>query len=605
MTMDRGRCATAARVAALMLLGSPAFAAVPDPWPMFGRDAAHSGRSSSPRLGPGRLKWKKTVGTAVRGGPALLSGGRIVVGGVDGRVAMFDRDGRLLWAIPFGGSIPGVPLSLSSGRIAVATSDGRYLELAATDGALVRQVDLPGDIATSPVPAPDGTTIVATVDGSLVAVGADGIAWSTNLEGGIYGTPAVGPDGTIYVASSDGNLHAVQAGGTIRWSVRLPQPAASSSPAVTPDGLVVIGSRDGRLYAVDAATGALRRAVAVSPSIVSGSPAVAGNGTIHVGTADGFVAAVTSGGSLAWKVGLGAAVTGAVALAADGTVYAAASDGRLTAIAPDGREAWSVSTGHPIAGSPAVDETGNVVVGDDDGALSVFTSDFEWFVPAAARAAGGNGTFWRTDLTIANAGSTTASVDVTFLDRDVDNSAASPVRIDLLAGRALVLADVAGGLFGRASAAGALRLASAAPRLVVSSRTYTDSLSSGTFGQGIAGRPLSAAIVPGETAEIAGLVENASFRTNLGFVNASPAPVTVRVAFVGQDGDSLGIRTWELPPFAAKQLSRVLLGLGYPSVEGVRASVSLVTGGAIFAYASMVDGTSGDPTTLEAVVPGR
>lgn len=593
------------RVAALVLLGLATTAAAADPWPMFGRDAAHTGRSAAPRLGPGRLRWKKTVGTGVAGGPALLSGGRIAVGGNDGRVALFDRDGRLLWAIPFGGSVPGVPLALPSGRIAVANSDGRYLELAASDGAVIRQVDLPGGVATSPVPAPDGTTIVATVDGALVAVGADGIAWSASLGGGVYGTPAIGPDGTVFAASSDGNLHAVRPGGSVRWTVRLSQPAASSSPAVTPDGLVVIGARDGRLYAIDAATGGLRRAVAVSPSVVSGSPAVAGNGTVHVGTADGFVAAVTSGGSLAWKVSLGAAVTGAVALAADGTCYAATADGRLAAIAPDGREAWSVSTGHRIAGSPAIDGTGNVVVADDDGALSVFTSDFEWYVPAAARAAGGNGTFWRTDLTIANAGSTTASVEVTFLDRDVDNSAASPVRVELLAGRSLVLADVAGGLFGRSSAAGALRLASAEPKLVVSSRTYTDSVSAGTFGQGIPGRPLSAAIVPGETAEIAGLVENASFRTNLGFVNASSAPVTVRVAFVGEDGDSLGIRTWELPPFAAKQVSRVLLALGYPSVEGVRASVSLVTGGAVFAYASMVDGTSGDPTTLEAVVPGR
>ena len=166
-----------------------------------------------------------------------------------------------------------------------------------------------------------------------------------------------------------------------------------------------------------------------------------------------------------------------------------------------------------------------------------------------------------------------------------------------------MLEDVVGGLLGRSTGVGGLEITSPEPRLVVTSRTYNQS-TSGTYGQGIPGFPLASALTAEASGEIAGLVETDAYRTNLGFLNASPSTVSVRADFRDDAGALLGTKSWTLAPYSQTQSNQVLKGVSTSPVPGARATISLQGGGAVFAYASVVDNRTGDPVFLPAVVPG-
>jgi hypothetical protein len=63
------------------------------------------------------------------------------------------------------------------------------------------------------------------------------------------------------------------------------------------------------------------------------------------------------------------------------------------------------------------------------------------------------------------------------------------------------------------------------------------------------------------------LNENQGFRTNAGFVNTGPEPVTVTTELLTADGTSLGTRSYQLPPFGVVQRSRIVTEVGASPIE--------------------------------------
>ena len=223
-----------------------------------------------------------------------------------------------------------------------------------------------------------------------------------------------------------------------------------------------------------------------------------------------------------------------------------------------------------------------------------------YVVAAAAHVPGAAGTNWVTDLVLHNPGTEDAIVDVFFLETGKDNSAAQPSEFTVPAESSVRFPDVLASPFGLGHATGALYIGSDRP-LVVSSRTFNDA-AEGTFGQFIPGPDLSRSLGTSETAILVQLEEAADssrgFRTNFGVANVSGVPIHVVVDGYAADGARLGSVGLDVPAWSHVQINRILSSrLGAPAADDAYLVARTDTEGACwFAYASVVDNRSGDPT---------
>jgi PKD repeat protein len=221
-----------------------------------------------------------------------------------------------------------------------------------------------------------------------------------------------------------------------------------------------------------------------------------------------------------------------------------------------------------------------------------------YFSAAAAKAAGLEDSFWVTDATINNAGDSTATFAFWWLPRDQDNSA--PVQSDpftLGAGMSVVYTDLLGSVFGLGDGAiGAVAVAADSGELLMMTRTYNRS-DAGTFGQGLPAERVDDLIAVGERRRIVFFVENDAYRSNLGLLNGTSAPITIRWERFTPDGRSVDTGSAELPPWGNTQLNQVFSGEA--PVNGAFVDVWTETpGGAFTAYGSLLDNQTSDPTTI-------
>ncbi len=215
-----------------------------------------------------------------------------------------------------------------------------------------------------------------------------------------------------------------------------------------------------------------------------------------------------------------------------------------------------------------------------------------------ARNPGLKGSQWRSDLDLLNTGSATANVQIKFpvVGGVVANTTYVP------AGTQSILNDVVGQL--GASGQGALEINSDQP-LKVTSRTYNQVSSdascypNGTQGQdypALAGRD---GLGAGQSAYLAGLVENAAYRCNIGLVNVGSDLATVLVELYDGAGTKLTEYTvalaegqWaqEVQPFRRKA--------GQTAMDRGYAKIAVLSGSGVFGFASVVDNLTNDPTTV-------
>lgn len=215
-----------------------------------------------------------------------------------------------------------------------------------------------------------------------------------------------------------------------------------------------------------------------------------------------------------------------------------------------------------------------------------------WFVPGAAHSPGAGGANWRTDLILANPGSTEATAFVRFLPAGADNSVLpDPVPLKVPAGGQVVSRDLVGDLLHRAGS-GALLVESSTEELVVTSRTY-DTRSEGTFGTMLPGIREERALPPGETGHLIWAAGSASLRTNVGFAGTTDRPGNVTLEVYGASGQLLGSVTRSLPPYGQAQVNDVLHAVGAAPTAVARVEVTGTC--PLVAFASAIDQQSGDP----------
>ncbi|PWB69546.1 MAG: hypothetical protein C3F15_14900 [Holophagae bacterium] len=282
------------------------------------------------------------------------------------------------------------------------------------------------------------------------------------------------------------------------------------------------------------------------------------------------------------------------------------------AVSPDGVE-WTPYLENPViaaAALPAVvydSEDGIFVMwyGVFDFSIRRATSDccstiFSSFVPAAAYAAGAQGSFFRTDLDLSNASGSAVQYELWWLPRGQDNS--EPIVSDtfsLGAGMSVRYANVLAEVFGlEPDALGALGISSSSPHLLAMSRTYNrpGDGAPGTYGQSMPAIAPDELIRYGERRRILFATEDEEMRTNVGCQNATPATAIIDLELFSAEGTSLATQRMTLPPLGNDQINRIFQGFapinGYVEVWTPRA------GDAFYCYGSVLDNTTSDPTTI-------
>ncbi len=221
------------------------------------------------------------------------------------------------------------------------------------------------------------------------------------------------------------------------------------------------------------------------------------------------------------------------------------------------------------------------------------------WVPVASHNPGRNNSQWRSDLGLLNIGAATANLQVRFHGTDGDASESGYLTAMVPA----IITDVVGQLGG--SGSGALEILSDQP-LVVTARTYNlvasdrDCYPNGTQGQDYPAVLSSGGLVAGQSAFLGGLTENAaSYRCNIGLVNTGTASATVVVELFDGTGTKLTDYTMSLAPAEWKQETQPFLSkAGQTAMDRGFAKVTVQSGWGVFAFASVVDAITNDPTTV-------
>jgi len=191
--------------------------------------------------------------------------------------------------------------------------------------------------------------------------------------------------------------------------------------------------------------------------------------------------------------------------------------------------------------------------------VSVDWTKEAFIIPVVGSLQGGNGTFFRSDVTIANRRSVAQIVSVGFLQRGVNNGSASVQNFSIGANVTSFETDFVGRILGKSGVLGTLlviaRTSSGAIDTVAEidgfSRIWTPQPgSNGTVSQAFESIDIEDNLA---TSYGYGLRQDESFRTNVGLVNLYDTPNTFTVAIVGLRGSNSFTQT--VQPYSMEQPS--------------------------------------------------
>lgn len=235
-------------------------------------------------------------------------------------------------------------------------------------------------------------------------------------------------------------------------------------------------------------------------------------------------------------------------------------------------------------------------------AITTVAGSASLVIPAAGNLQGGNGTHYRTDLTIVNHSTSAARVAVTWIERDVTSTAA-PEFLDIPAETVSVYGDFVGDILLR-TGLGSL--------LLQTVDSAGEPLSTGTIDafariwtlqpgtEGTVSQPmyalrenelLTTASRPGY---IVGMKQNERFRANLGIVNLDRLVGQSYMVYVVGTLNSNSFRV-DVSPFSMRQvaLPDIVFGDFYLVVQPLTGLLNPSGGSTFAAYGSTVDNITG------------
>ncbi|MFZ2493242.1 MAG: CHRD domain-containing protein [Thermoanaerobaculia bacterium] len=217
------------------------------------------------------------------------------------------------------------------------------------------------------------------------------------------------------------------------------------------------------------------------------------------------------------------------------------------------------------------------------------------FIPVVGKVRGQANTNFVTDLRIINEGGSTANVTLDFFTQSAAGHSAptSSKQVTVAPGEQKVLNDVVGVTLGVDGVLGGLRITSD-QNVIASARVINDLRST---GNGTAGFAVDAEAGPGSAGTISFLHQNADFRTNLGYFNPGPAPVTATfTARRASNGAVLGTVTSTIPGYAMVQQAAFGLVSSVAAADQVQDDfyVTWSASAPLFVYGAVTDFKTGD-----------
>lgn len=245
--------------------------------------------------------------------------------------------------------------------------------------------------------------------------------------------------------------------------------------------------------------------------------------------------------------------------------------------------------------------------------LPAFASHYSDFyvIPVGSHTPGAAGTMWMSDIAIHNFQSTPLSVELVFIESGVEtgNNVFPLVTgtvngsTTIPAGGSVLLQDVLNGYRGMSSITGAFLVGADRP-FAVTSRNYSMSPAGDTIGQTVtpSGSFLDNTLYPTDlgtaVAYIPGLINNARFRTNLGFVagNANATPMNVTITMRDGNGASIGSgRSFTIAAGTFMHLQFSSRAVADRTFDVAAAEFRITGGsGAVVPYASVIDNNTAD-----------
>ncbi len=212
-------------------------------------------------------------------------------------------------------------------------------------------------------------------------------------------------------------------------------------------------------------------------------------------------------------------------------------------------------------------------------------------IATVAKARGGYGTNWLTDLVLYNPSDSPRTAGLEYRAAHGTFSAA----VDLAAGETRSIADVVASLFPGAgtNTAGALHVTAAGP-VLLACRTYNQATETRTYGQFVPALGPSGLVASGASGDILQVTHNGDYRTNIGFSDLSGSGAEVQLLLFDESGNRVGNSgVLTVPPGGNLQQSLTALFGGH-LLDAGRVSFQVVSGGPVYGYASVVDNRTGD-----------
>jgi hypothetical protein len=255
--------------------------------------------------------------------------------------------------------------------------------------------------------------------------------------------------------------------------------------------------------------------------------------------------------------------------------------------------------------------------------LAAQNSSDLYVIPVASHTSGQFGTTWMSDLAIQNTQSAPLTVQLIFIETGEGNSNnIFPVTttnttgaVTIPAGGNVLLKDVLNGYRAFSNVAGSLIVGGDKP-FALTSRSYSMTPAGNTIGQTV---PPAANFIDNTVgvtnnqtaiAYLPGLINNAQFRTNLGFVagngSSSGQPMSVQITVRNAAGSAVGTRAFTIPGGAFTHVQFSISSVAPASFDIAGAEVTITQGsGAVIPYASVVDNGSADAVFVLGQFPAN
>jgi outer membrane protein assembly factor BamB len=343
-------------------------------WPLARGDAVASGVYPDELPAELKLAWKYPVKNGSFTAGAVIAGGVVFVGDLDGTLfALRLADGKELWTYRTGSSISAAA-AVRDGRVYVTDVDGRLTCIDAKSGKEIWQYKTPSaaEINSSPN-FHKQLVLFGSQDATLYAVDAEKgtEAWTFQIGDQIRCSPTV-VEGRTFLAGCDSKLHVVDVESGKGVSDVDIREQTGSTPAVRGD-VAYFGTEGGAFHAVhwrDHSIAWTFRDEKQAQGIRSSAAVTAD--LVIFGGRDKLVRALERAtGNEKWKFATRGMVDSSP-LVAGSRAYFGSADGRLYAVdVKTGKEVWKYEAGGRFSASPAASDE-KLIIANEDGTVYCF-----------------------------------------------------------------------------------------------------------------------------------------------------------------------------------------------------------------------------------------